>query len=89
MLMFGPVYTPISFVIHAATANTGNVNISVDDSKAVQGIEELLPGQSIAFDDFTGSIFGVATASGQTFYIFGAEPNPHPERAEGLQVTKG
>ena len=74
---------PVSFSLHASTANTINLNVSTVDPSVVNHIEELLPGQSLTFEDFVGSIWGApATAGTVTFYLFGTSYEP-------VRMTKG
>jgi hypothetical protein len=64
---------PLSFVLHAAIANTGTISASTNDPNVVNGVEELLAGQSLSFEDFVGTVWVLGSASGQVFHIFGEQ----------------
>lgn len=75
---FGPSNVPSSFVLHAAIANTGNISVSISDPTCVNAIEELSGGQSLSFDNFTGSVWVLGSASGQVYHIFGYQTGSAP-----------
>lgn len=67
--LFGTGNQRASFIIHADADNTDTVNISGTDPKVVQDFEELLPGQSISFVNYQGSVWAIAEGSAQNVYI--------------------
>jgi hypothetical protein len=60
---------PTDFVIHAATGNTDIIRISATDPKVSADYEELLAGQTITFEGFTGALFVLAVSGTQTYHI--------------------
>jgi hypothetical protein len=63
------VQKPTTFVIHAAAANTANVNISGTDTSVASEFDELMAGQDLCFTNYVGSIWAVAASGTQNIYI--------------------
>ena len=70
-----------SFIIHADADNSDTVNISGVDPLVVSEFEELLPGQSISFENYAGFVYAIAEAGTQNVYI------PFVEHFGGIQKS--
>jgi hypothetical protein len=68
-LLIIQVQKPTTFVLHAATANTANINISGTDTSATQEFDELLAGQDLCFTSYVGAVWAVAASGTQNLYI--------------------
>lgn len=66
-MIFNSGRSRASFDLHADADNTDTINIGHEPN--VLELEELLPGQSITFEDFTGSIYAIAEHSGDLIYV--------------------
>jgi hypothetical protein len=69
-----PIFTtakgkPQTVYIHADSGNTASIYLSQNDPTVTHDYEELLAGQSMSFEDFDGTIYGISASGTQTYHF--------------------